>query len=99
MPGPVQDQIGGELYLAQVGLTPPHSKPLKAVGQGVFELKDDYDTDTYRLVYAVQIGKPLYVLHALQKKSKRGIATSKKDIQLIAKRFKEACEKEKENRS
>ena len=99
MPGEVQDQLGGELYLAQVGLMPPHAKHLKGMGQGIFELKDGYDTDTYRLVYAVQIGKNLYVLHAFQKKSRKGIATSKKDIELIARRYKEACEKEKESQS
>jgi len=96
MPDDVQDQLGGELYLAQVGLMPPHAKPFKSVGSGVFEIKDNYDTDTFRLVYAVQIGKRLYVLHAFQKKSKKGIATSKKDVDLISKRYREACEIEKE---
>jgi len=42
MPDDVQDQLGGELYLAQIGLMPPHAKPFKGVGSGVFELKDDY---------------------------------------------------------
>ena len=68
----------------------------KGVGSGVFELKDDYASDTYRLVYAVQIVKRLYVLHAFQKKSKTGIATPPKDIDLIAKRYRDACEIEKE---
>ena len=98
MPDEVQDQLGGELYLAQVGLMPPHAKPFKGVGSGIFEIRNDYATDTYRLIYAVQIGKRLYVLHAFQKKSKKGIATSKKDVDLISKRYREACDiaKEKE---
>ena len=96
MPDDVQDQLGGELYLAQVGLMPPPAKPFKGIGGGVFKIRDDYATDTYRLIYAVQIGKRLYVLHAFQKKSKKGIATSKKDIDLISKRYREACEIEKE---
>jgi len=96
MPEEVQDQLGGELYLAQVGLMPPHAKPFKGVGSGVLEIKDDYGSDTYRLIYAVQIGKRLYVLHAFQKKSKTGIATSKKDVDLIAKRYRDACDIEKE---
>ncbi len=91
--------MGGELYLAQVGLTPPHAKPLKGIGAGIFEIKDDYETDTYRLVYAVKIGTRLYVLHAFQKKSKTGVAASKKDVALIARRYKQACEMEKENQS
>jgi phage-related protein len=88
--------LGGELYLAQVGLMPPHAKYFKGVGSGVFEIKDDYETDTYRLVYAVQIGNRLYVLHAFQKKSKKGIAPTKRDVDLISKRYREACEIEKE---
>jgi len=96
MPEDVQKQLGGELYLAQRGETPPHGKMFKGIGSGVFEIKDDFDSDTYRLVYAVQIGTRLYVLHVFQKKSKKGIATPKKDVDLIARRYKEAVEMEKE---
>ncbi len=96
MPDEVQNQLGSELYVAQIDLMPPHAKPFKGVGRGVFELWDDYQSDTYRLVYAVQIGKRLYVLHAFQKKSKTGIATTQKDINLIAKRYHDACDLEKE---
>lgn len=96
MPEDVQKQLGGELYLAQRGEKPPHGKTFKGIGSGAFEIKDDFDSDTYRLVYAVQIGTRLYVLHAFQKKSKKGIATPKKDVDLIARRYKEAVEMEKE---
>lgn len=96
MPEDVQKQMGGELYLAQDGQKPPHSKNFKGIGSGVFEIKDDFDSNTYRLVYAVQIGARLYVLHAFQKKSTKGIATQKKDVDLIARRYKEAVEMEKE---
>jgi phage-related protein len=41
----------------------------------------------------------LYVLHAFQKKSKKGIATPKKDVDLITRRHKEAVEMEKEFQS
>ena len=41
---------------------------------------------------AVQIGKRIYVLHAFQKKSKKGIATPQKDVDLIKKRYAEARE-------
>jgi phage-related protein len=96
MPEDVQKQMGGELYLAQDGQKPPHSKNFKGIGSGVFEIKDNFDSNTYRLVYAVQIGARLYVLHAFQKKSTKGIATQKKDVDLIARRYKEAVEMEKE---
>jgi phage-related protein len=32
---------------------------------------------------AVQMGRRVYVLHAFQKKSNRGIATPQRDVQLI----------------
>jgi phage-related protein len=50
-------------------------------------------------VYAVRIGPRLYVLHAFQKKSTTGIATSKKDVEMIARRYKEACAMENEHTS
>ena len=95
MPEDVQKQLGGELYVAQRGEDPPHSKKLNGLGRGVFEIKDDFESNTYRLVYAVQIGTRIYVLHAFQKKSPKGIATAKKDIDLIIRRYKEAVEMEK----
>ena len=80
MPEDVQKQMGGELYLAHRGEDPPHSKMLKGLDSGVFEIRDDFDSNTYRLVYAVQIGKWPYVLHAFQKKSKKGIATPPREM-------------------
>lgn len=85
--------------LAQRGEDPPHSKILRGIGNGVFEIRDDFDSNTYRLVYAVQVGKRLYVLHAFQKKSKKGIATPPKDVELTTRRYKEAVAMEKELQS
>jgi phage-related protein len=99
MPEDVQKQMGGELYLAQRGEDPPHSKMLRGIGNGIFEIRDDFDSNTYRLVYAVQVGKRLYVLHAFQKKSKKGVATSPKDVELITRRYKQAVAMEKELQS
>ncbi len=99
MPEDVQKQMGGELYFAKKGEMPPHGKPFKGIASGVFEIKDDFETNTYRLVYAVKIGTRLYVLHAFQKKSPKGIATSKKDVDLLARRYKEAVAMEKEYES
>ena len=56
------------------------------------EIVEHYATDTYRLVYTVQLGKSIYVLHVFKKKSKSGIATPKMDVHLIVKRYKEARE-------
>jgi phage-related protein len=89
-PGKVQDNLGFELFLAQTGQYPPSAKPLKGFGSGVLELVEDYDGDTYRAVYAVRFKEAIYVLHAFQKKSKRGIATPKSDIDLIRRRLRDA---------
>ena len=41
---------------------------------------------------AVQLGRNIDVLHAFQKKSKKGIATPKRDLDVIKQRYKEAKE-------
>ena len=93
--------IGDELQLLQFGGMPKDTKPFKGVGSGVLEIAVRYEKDAYRTVVAVQLGKKLYVLHAFQKKSMRGIETPKRDVELIKQRYKEAKElashEEKEN--
>jgi len=93
--------IGDELQLLQFGGMPRDTKPFKGVGSGVLEIAVRFDKDAYRTVVAVQLGMKLYVLHAFQKKSKRGIETPKRDVELIKQRYKEAKElashEEKEN--
>ena len=71
---------------------PRDAKPFKGVGSGILEIAVRYDKNAYRTVVAVQLGKKLYVLHVFQKKSKRGIETSKRDVELIKQRYHEAKE-------
>ena len=94
-PQSVQKDIGDALFIAQAGSMSPAAKPFKGVGSGVFEIRADYRTDTYRAVYAVKIGARVYVLHCFQKKSRRGIQTPKKDVDIIKKRLRMAQELEK----
>ena len=89
-PPRVQDTLGFELFLAQTGQHPPSAKPLKGIGSGIVELIEDFDGDTYRTVYTVRFQEAVYVLHAFKKKSKRGIATPKSDIDLNKRRLKDA---------
>lgn len=93
-PQPVQKDIGDALFIAQAGSMSPAAKPFKGIGSGVFEIRSDYRTDTYRAVYAVKIGERVYVLHCFEKKSKRGIKTPKKEVDLIKRRLKMAQELE-----
>jgi phage-related protein len=96
-PEEVRKDIGSSLYEVQLGDKPNNAKPFKGVGNGVFEIVTRFDSDTYRTVYAVQIGNCIYVLHAFPKKSPKGIKTAQKDIDLIKKRYKAAVERSKEN--
>jgi len=61
-------------------------------GAGVLEIIEGHHGSTYRAVYTVKFSDVVYVLHAFQKKSKKGIETPKQDIQLIKKRLKRAEE-------
>jgi len=79
------------LWDAQLGLKAPYAKPLRGFrGAGVLEIVDDFEGDTYRAVYTVRFADAVYVLHAFQKKSKRGIATPKAALELIEQRLKRA---------
>lgn len=97
MPNTVRGTIGFQLQAAQAGRKPALAKPLKGIGSGVWEIRSNFQTDTYRAVYAVQIGESIYVLHAFQKKSTKGIATPKREADLIKKRYKDAIELDKGN--
>jgi phage-related protein len=89
-PTPVQHEIGNALGLAQFGGKHPRAKPWKGEGPGVFEVVDDFDSDTYRAVYTVRFRHVVYVLHAFQKKSPRGKRTARIDVELIARRLRVA---------
>lgn len=92
-PKDVQRSVGSALWAAQTGEKAPYVKPLKGfAGAGVLEVVSDFDGDTYRAVYTVRFAGAVYVLHAFQKKSKRGIATPKNEIEKIEQRLKRAKE-------
>lgn len=91
LPAPVRRSVGFALRFAQAGVKPDNVKPLHGFkGAGVLEVIEDYDGDTYRAVYTVNLADVVYVLHCFQKKSKRGIATPKKTIDLIHQRLRAA---------
>jgi phage-related protein len=91
MPSEVKRTFGYALFMAQCGLKHLDAKPLKGFkGAGVLEVVDDNDGDTFRAVYTVRFEGAVYVLHAFQKKSKKGIGTPKTDIDKIKQRLTEA---------
>jgi phage-related protein len=91
-PDEVRTDVGFALWVAQQGGRPAQAKPLKGIvpGSGVLELVERHDGDAYRVVYTVRFKDAVYVLHAFQKKSKRGVQTPKHDIALIRERLKAA---------
>jgi phage-related protein len=91
-PEGVQKIIGDELQLIQFGGMPRSAKPFKGLGSSVIEIAVRFIGDAYRTVAAVQLGDKIYVLHAFQKKSKKGIATPKREVDLIKQRYAEAKE-------
>jgi phage-related protein len=91
-PEEVKDVMGYALHQAQAGGRHADAKILKGFGgAGVLEVVDDYDGDTFRSVYTVKFAKAVYILHAFQKKSKKGIKTPKAEIDLITSRLKLAA--------
>jgi phage-related protein len=91
MPEEVVDVFGYALYSAQTGRKHPQARPLKGFGSaGVLEVVEDDDGSAYRAVYTVKFSNGVYVLHCFQKKSKKGIETSKQDKDLIEARLKSA---------
>jgi len=87
-PTPVRRHIGQALYAAQCGEEYPSVKALQGFGgRSVLEIVAPHEGDTYRAVYTVRFQDALYVLHAFQKKSKKGVATPMKEIDLIQQRL------------
>jgi phage-related protein len=80
------------LTIAAEGGKADIAKPLKGLGAGIFEVALRWREDAFRVVYAVQIGDEIWVLHAFQKKSTIGIKTPQHEIELIADRLRKLKE-------
>lgn len=92
-PKEVRDEIGFSLYAAELGEGLINSVPLVGFGSAkVVEIIVPHDGDAYRAVYTVKFKGAVYVLHAFQKKSKRGDKTPLPDMNLIKQRIKLAEE-------
>ncbi|MCX6625798.1 MAG: type II toxin-antitoxin system RelE/ParE family toxin [Acidobacteria bacterium] len=63
-------------------------KPLRGIGSGVLEIALPFKGDAFRVVYTLQLGQDIWVIHAFQKKSTVGIKTPKREIDLVRDRLK-----------
>ncbi len=82
-PKGAQDETLAALTVAAEGAKADIAKPLTGFGSGVMEIALKHRGDAFRVVYALQIGADLWVVHAFQKKSKRGIQTPKAELDLV----------------
>jgi phage-related protein len=99
-PPEVRHAVGFALWQAQLGRKHRDAKVLKGFGgAGVLEVAEDHDGGTFRTVYTVKFASAVYVLHAFQKKSRKGIETPMADMQLVRRRLKAAEEHYEERRA
>jgi len=90
-PAAVREVIAFALVRAQQGGKHVHAKVLHGFGgAGVLEIVESAMGSAYRSVYTVRFREAVYVLHAFQKKSKKGKKTDKQDIDLVKDRLREA---------
>jgi phage-related protein len=97
LPNEIKRGFGYALSLAQSGLRHPSTKILRGFGgSGVIEVIETDEGGTYRAIYTVKFEAAVFVLHCFQKKSKKGIATPKEDMDLVNARLKMAAKIAKE---
>ena len=87
-PQAAQIQVLRALTVAAEGEKADIAKPMKGLGAGVYEIAVKVRTDAYRAVYALRVGEAIWVVHAFQKKSRKGMETPKHEIEVIKERIK-----------
>jgi phage-related protein len=87
-PEPVRRVMGFALFQAQCGGKHLQAKPLHGFGgAGVIEIIEDFDGNAFRAMYTVRLSEAVYVLHAFQKRSKRGIETPRREMEVVRSRL------------
>jgi phage-related protein len=87
-PEEAQNICRNALTIAAEGSKADIAKPMHGLGSGVFEIALSFKGNAFRVVYAVQLGNDLWVIHAFRKKSTKGIKTPLHEIDLIQDRLK-----------
>jgi phage-related protein len=88
-PVAVRRTAGFQLDRVQHGEDPDDWKPMNSIGTGVREIRVRDADGAFRIIYVAKLGDAIYVLHCFQKKSQR---TSKEDIDLATRRYKQLVE-------
>ena len=84
-PDDARIEAGWQLELVQRGDDPDDWKPMQTVAAGVREIRIREASGAFRIIYLATLEDRVLVLHAFQKKTQ---ATSKKDLDLAARRLK-----------
>jgi phage-related protein len=88
-PQDVITEVGYALFLAQKGDKGINAVPMVGFGSSkVLEAVLNDTGETFRAVYTVKFADAVYVLHAFQKKSKKGVGTPLPEMELIRSRLK-----------
>jgi phage-related protein len=93
-PAAVRQDLGYALYQLQLGQTPPDRKPVRTVGSGVYELREEDAKTWYRILY-VRRAKTIQVLHCFEKRSN---SIEQKDIEAAKARLSRVLEAEREEK-
>jgi phage-related protein len=82
-------EAGYQLDQVQNGYEPDDWKPMNTVGMGVKEIRIRDAAGAFRVIYVAKFAEAVYVLHCFQKKTAK---TSKADVELAAKRYRDLLE-------
>jgi phage-related protein len=85
-PSAAKREAGYQLDQVQNGQDPDDWKPMNTVGQGVREVRIRDASGAFRIIYIAKLADAIYVLHCFQKKTEK---TSKADLDLAAKRYRD----------
>lgn len=86
-PPMVRKKLGFALYQSQIGQRHESAKMLHGFAETVWQVRADDPSGTHRAVYVAQLGEAIYVLHAFKKKATSGIATPRRELDLIRQRL------------
>ncbi len=88
----MRKNLGYALRQVQLGQMPAGSKPMKTVGSGVYELREQDERAWYRVFYLKKIADVVYVLHCFEKQTAQ---TEIKDIKVAKDRLKRLLEEQR----
>ncbi len=88
-PEAVKKRVGFALDEAQLGGKSDSAKPVPSVGSGVYAIKTNHDTETYRTFYVARFPEAVYAFYVVHKKATKGIDLPQHQKRLAAKRYKE----------